>query len=109
MHQQSGDKSCTIEAIGGAHYGPIILYISKISNATTDTGSGSWFRVNQEEYNVTRQWWGSQTLNANCGKRSFIIPSTLALGACLLRARSHRFACSRVGRRRPTLHVLFST
>ncbi|KAF7875028.1 hypothetical protein EAF04_002200 [Stromatinia cepivora] len=50
----------------------------EISNAATDTGSGSWFRVDQEGYN--------QTLNANCGKQSFIIPSTLAPGAYLLRA-----------------------
>lgn len=118
MHQQPGDRSCANEAIGGAHYGPIILYMSKVSNAATDTGSGSWFKVDQEGYDVTRQWWGTvclslslyqhnfriilslesirgecetntrmqQTLNANCGKRSFIIPSTLAPGAYLLRA-----------------------
>ncbi|KAB8299917.1 hypothetical protein EYC80_000160 [Monilinia laxa] len=86
MHQQPGDRSCANEAIGGAHYGPVILYMSKVSNAATDTGSGSWFKVDQEGYNVTRQWWGTQTLNANCGKRSFIIPSTLAPGAYLLRA-----------------------
>ncbi|KAM3157204.1 putative endo-beta-1,4-glucanase D [Botrytis cinerea] len=71
MHQQPGDRSCANEAIGGAHYGPVILYMSKVSNAATDTGSGSWFK---------------QTLNANCGKRSFTIPSTLAPGDYLLRA-----------------------
>lgn len=59
MHQQPGDRSCANEAIGGAHYGPVILYMSKVSNAATDTGSGSWFKVDQEGYNVTRQWWGT--------------------------------------------------
>ncbi|KAM0158917.1 hypothetical protein ACHAPG_003853 [Botrytis cinerea] len=78
MHQQPGDRSCANEAIGGAHYGPVILYMSKVSNAATDTGSGSWFKVDQEGYD--------QTLNANCGKRSFTIPSTLAPGDYLLRA-----------------------
>jgi len=86
MHQQPGDRSCANEAIGGSHYGPIILYMSKVSNATTDTGAGSWFKVDQEGYNVTREWWGTETLNANCGKRSFIIPTTLEPGAYLLRA-----------------------
>ncbi|TGO60094.1 hypothetical protein BCON_0038g00090 [Botryotinia convoluta] len=78
MHQQPGDRSCANEAIGGAHYGPVILYMSKVSNAANDTGAGSWFKVDQEGYD--------QTLNANCGKRSFIIPSTLAPGDYLLRA-----------------------
>ncbi|KAF7957593.1 hypothetical protein EAE96_003167 [Botrytis aclada] len=86
MHQQPGDRSCANEAIGGAHYGPVILYMSKVSNAANDTGAGSWFKVDQEGYDVSRQWWGSQTLNANCGKRSFIIPSTLAPDDYLLRA-----------------------
>ncbi|TGO87319.1 hypothetical protein BPOR_0234g00050 [Botrytis porri] len=78
MHQQPGDRACANEAIGGAHYGPVILYMSKVSNAANNTGSGSWFKVDQEGYD--------QTLNANCGKRSFIIPSTLAPGDYLLRA-----------------------
>lgn len=25
MHQQSGDRSCSNEAIGGAHYGPVLV------------------------------------------------------------------------------------
>ncbi|KAF7904222.1 hypothetical protein EAF00_001556 [Botryotinia globosa] len=78
MHQQPEDRSCANEAIGGAHYGPVILYMSKVSNAANDTGAGSWFKVDQEGYD--------RTLNANCGKRSFIIPSTLAPGDYLLRA-----------------------
>jgi hypothetical protein len=28
MHQQSGDRSCSNEAIGGAHYGPTIVYMA---------------------------------------------------------------------------------
>lgn len=59
MHQQPGDRSCANEAIGGAHYGPVILYMSKVSNAANDTGAGSWFKVDQEGYDVSRQWWGS--------------------------------------------------
>jgi len=60
--------------------------MSKVSNAATDAGAGPWFKVSQEGYNVPNKWWGTQTLNANCGKRSFIIPSDLAPGQYLLRA-----------------------
>jgi cellulase len=86
MHQQPGDRSCANEAIGGNHYGPVIIYMSKVSNAATDAGAGPWFKVSQEGYNVPNKWWGTQTLNANCGKRSFIVPSDLAPGQYLLRA-----------------------
>ncbi|KAM3081602.1 hypothetical protein ACMFMG_005054 [Clarireedia jacksonii] len=99
MHQQPGDRSCANEAIGGNHYGPVIIYMSKVSNAATDTGAGPWFKVSEEGYDVSKKWWGTQrrrkdeadkrkqqTLNANCGKRSFIVPSDLAPGQYLLRA-----------------------
>lgn len=59
MHQQPGDRSCANEAIGGAHYGPVIIYMSKVSNAATDTGAGPWFKVSQEGYDVANKWWGT--------------------------------------------------
>ncbi|RDW70098.1 hypothetical protein BP5796_08495 [Coleophoma crateriformis] len=86
MHQQPNDRSCANEAIGGAHYGPIIIYLSKVADATTNQGDGEWFKVDEEGYNVTTKWWGTQTLNANCGHRSFTLPSDLAPGNYLIRA-----------------------
>jgi hypothetical protein len=59
MHQQPGDRSCANEAIGGNHYGPVIIYMSKVSNAATDAGAGPWFKVSQEGYNVANKWWGT--------------------------------------------------
>ena len=38
MHQQPGDRNCANEAIGGAHHGPVIIYMSKVSDATTNDG-----------------------------------------------------------------------
>jgi cellulase len=41
MHSQIGDRSCTNQAIGGNHYGPVLVYMSKVTDTTTDPGSGS--------------------------------------------------------------------
>ena len=35
MHQQPGDRTCANEAIGGAHYGPVIIYMAKVADAAT--------------------------------------------------------------------------
>jgi cellulase len=32
MHQQLGDRSCKNETIGGAHYGPVTVYLSKVAD-----------------------------------------------------------------------------
>ncbi|TVY49864.1 putative endo-beta-1,4-glucanase D [Lachnellula occidentalis] len=62
--------------------------MSKVVNAASDTGSGSgsWFKVAEEGYNPTTKIWGTDTLNTNCGKKSFIVPADLALGSYLVRA-----------------------
>jgi lytic cellulose monooxygenase (C1-hydroxylating) len=41
MHAQPGDRSCSNQAIEGNHFGPVIVYMSKVIDATTDPGSGS--------------------------------------------------------------------
>jgi len=86
MHQQPADRSCANEAIGGNHYGPVIIYMSKVSSATTDAGAGPWFKVAEDGYDVPTKTWGTQTLNSNCGHRSFTVPSDLAPGNYLIRA-----------------------
>lgn len=50
MHQQGGDRSCTLstltpEAIGGAHWGPVHAYLSKVSDARTADGSTPFFKI----------------------------------------------------------------
>lgn len=45
--------------------------MSKVDDATTADGSGDWFKVAQDTYNGTTEGWGTEILNANCGKRTF--------------------------------------
>jgi cellulase len=50
MHQQNGDRSCANEAIGGAHYGPVLVYMSKVSDASTADGSDPFFKIFQDTW-----------------------------------------------------------
>lgn len=93
MHQQPGDRSCANEAIGGAHYGPVLVYMSKVSDASTADGSSSWFKIFEDTWakaSSTSQgsddYWGTKDLNSNCGKMDVKIPTGLAPGDYLLRA-----------------------
>ncbi|KAK3322799.1 glycosyl hydrolase family 61-domain-containing protein [Apodospora peruviana] len=87
MHQQSNDRSCATEAIGGNHFGPVLIYMSKVTDATSaDGSSGSWFKVDEFGYSADNKTWGTDLLNANCGKRTFKIPSKIPAGDYLVRA-----------------------
>jgi lytic cellulose monooxygenase (C1-hydroxylating) len=48
MHAQIGDRSFANQAIGGNYYGPVLIYMSKVTDATTEVGSGSWFKIDEE-------------------------------------------------------------
>ncbi|KAH8880267.1 glycoside hydrolase [Thozetella sp. PMI_491] len=86
MHQQPNDRSCSTQAIGGNHFGPVMVYMSKVDDATTADGSGDWFKVDEFGYSGDNKTWGTDLLNANCGKRAFTIPSKIPAGAYLVRA-----------------------
>lgn len=85
MHAQPGDRSCSNPAIGGAHYGPVLIYMAKVADATTAT-TGSFFKVAEDGYTGTTASWGTEILNANCGKRAFTVPKNIAAGNYLVRA-----------------------
>ncbi|CUA68403.1 putative endo-beta-1,4-glucanase D [Rhizoctonia solani] len=86
MHQQPGDRNCATEAIGGNHDGPTIIYMAKVDNAATAVGSSAnWFKVAQTGL-VSKDYWGTDVMNANCGKVEFTIPSDLSAGNYLIRA-----------------------
>lgn len=85
MHAQPGDRSCSNPAIGGNHYGPVLVYMAKVSDAKT-AQSGSFFKVAEDGYTGTTASWGTEILNANCGKRAFTVPKSLASGDYLVRA-----------------------
>ncbi|KAF8606701.1 hypothetical protein BDV93DRAFT_553183 [Ceratobasidium sp. AG-I] len=86
MHQQPGDRTCTTEAIGGNHDGPTIIYMAKVDSAATAIGSdANWFKVAHTGL-VSTDYWGTDVMNANCGKVTFTIPSDIAPGQYLIRA-----------------------
>ncbi|KAF9002886.1 glycoside hydrolase family 61 protein H [Cyathus striatus] len=88
MHQQPGDRSCQTEAIGGAHYGPITIYMAAVSDATSAVGSSSnWFKISEMGLvSSNPDYWASEVLNDNCGHYTFTVPSDIAPGNYLLRA-----------------------
>lgn len=92
MHQQPGDRSCSNEAIGGAHYGPVIVYMAAVSDAASATGADSaWFKVFQDTWSSngtsgSSDNWGTKDLNTCCGMMDVLIPEDLAPGDYLLRA-----------------------
>ncbi|KAF2271047.1 hypothetical protein CC78DRAFT_563615 [Lojkania enalia] len=92
MHQQPGDRSCRNEAIGGAHYGPVMVYMSKVSDASTADGSTGWFKVFEDGWAPANKgaadndYWGVKDMNSCCGKVDVKIPSDLQAGDYLLRA-----------------------
>ncbi|KAH9904910.1 carbohydrate-binding module family 1 protein [Xylariomycetidae sp. FL2044] len=95
IHQQPGDRTCTTEAIGGAHYGPVQVYMSSVSDASTasTSTSSSWFKIfadtwarNPAGASGDDDFWGTKDINACCGRMDVVIPADLAPGDYLLRA-----------------------
>ncbi|PKS10976.1 hypothetical protein jhhlp_002735 [Lomentospora prolificans] len=91
MHQQPGDRSCGQEAIGGAHYGPVMVYLSKVDDAQTADGSAEFFKIFQNGWKSAGavgdgDAWGVKDMNACCGKVDVPIPQDIPDGDYLLRA-----------------------
>ncbi|KAL1864158.1 hypothetical protein VTK73DRAFT_6136 [Phialemonium thermophilum] len=87
MHQQPHDRSCSTEAIGGNHFGPVMVYMSKVDDTTKADGtSAPWFKVSEFGYDADNKTWGTDMLNQNCGKHTFIVPSKIPPGDYLVRA-----------------------
>ncbi|KAI0326129.1 glycoside hydrolase family 61 protein [Cubamyces sp. BRFM 1775] len=88
MHQQPNDRSCANEAIGGNHYGPVIVYMAKVEDATSAVGSSAqWFKVAEIGLPSSNpDYWGTEVLNDNCGHYTFKVPSDIAPGNYLIRA-----------------------
>lgn len=97
MHQQNGDRSCTLStltpaAIGGAHWGPVHAYLSKVSDARTADGSTPWFKIFANTWSPANNgagdndWWGVKDMENCCGRVDVKIPTDIAPGDYLLRA-----------------------
>ncbi|KAH7345852.1 glycoside hydrolase [Pyrenochaeta sp. MPI-SDFR-AT-0127] len=71
--------------VDASHKGPVMAYLKKVSDATTDTGiGGGWFKIQQDGFDGTS--WGVDRLIANKGIQSVTIPRCIAPGQYLLRA-----------------------
>lgn len=86
MHQQPGDRECSNEAIGGAHYGPVMVYLSSVDDATAATGTDPFFKIAESGYDAATETWGTDVLNENCGQFEATLPADLPEGDYLLRA-----------------------
>ncbi|ROT40973.1 endoglucanase II [Sodiomyces alkalinus F11] len=86
MHEQPNDRDCNRPAIGGNHFGPVIVYMSAVNDATTADGSNPWFKVAEFGYSPQQQLWGTDVLNENCGHFNFVVPAGLPSGDYLVRA-----------------------
>jgi len=94
VHQQNGERSCGTLAIGGSHWGPIIVYLSKVSDSSTaNPASGGWFKIFEDGWakksGSTRgddDYWGVKDIENCCGKMNVKIPSDIAPGDYFLRA-----------------------
>lgn len=92
MHQQPGDRSCSNEAIGGAHYGPVLVYMAAVSDAASAEGADAkWFKVFQDTWasngtSGSDDNWGTKDLNTCCGMMDVKIPEDIAPGDYLIRA-----------------------
>jgi len=80
--------STSSDVIDASHKGPVIAYLKKVSDATTDVGYGSgWFKISQAGLtNVASQNWAVTDLIAAGGVQQIAIPSCIASGQYLLRA-----------------------
>ena len=66
MHAQPNDRSCDKEALGGNHFGPVMVYMAKVDDAgATDASGASWFKVDEFGYDAASKTWGTDKLNAN--------------------------------------------
>ena len=86
MHEQPGDRACDRPAIGGNHYGPVIIYMAAVADATTADGSDPFFKVAEYGYSPEDQLWGTDVLNEQCGRFEFTVPANLPAGDYLIRA-----------------------
>ena len=78
--------STSSDVIDSSHKGPVMAYMKKVSDATTDTGiGGGWFKISQEGYDSSTGLWAVDKLISNGGVQTIPIPSCIANGQYLLR------------------------
>jgi len=76
------------DVIDASHKGPVIAYLKKVGDSTTDVGYGAgWFKISEAGLtNVATQNWAVTDLITAKGVQSIPIPACIASGQYLLRA-----------------------
>jgi cellulase len=59
MHQQPSDHTCKDQAIGGNHFGPVMIYMCSVPDAKTASGDCSWVKIAEDSYAGTTASWGT--------------------------------------------------
>ena len=59
MHQQPNDHACKSEAIGGRHFGPVMIYMCEVPDAKSSNGDCSWVKIAEDSYAGTEASWGT--------------------------------------------------
>jgi len=85
MHEHN-TRDCDTPAIGGNHFGPVMVYLSKVDDAATADGSSQFFKIGEFGYDASTKKWGTDILNDNCGQFEVNLPSDIPDGDYLLRA-----------------------
>ncbi|KAF9525077.1 glycosyl hydrolase family 61-domain-containing protein [Crepidotus variabilis] len=87
MHQQPNQRTCSNEAIGGQHYGPVLVYMGAVADAkSANPASVGWFKVSESGLvSNNPDYFAVQVLNDNCGHYTFTVPD-VAPGDYLIRA-----------------------
>ncbi|PGH11402.1 hypothetical protein AJ79_04903 [Helicocarpus griseus UAMH5409] len=73
------------DVIDASHKGPVMAYLKKVDDATTDSGVGDgWFKI--QETGLNGGTWGVDELIADKGLQDITIPACIEPGQYLLRA-----------------------
>jgi cellulase len=72
MHQQPNDHACKPEAIGGRHFGPVMIYMCEVSDAKSSNGDCSWVKVAEDSYAGTEASWGTVSIYLIVAKAGLI-------------------------------------
>lgn len=63
-----------------------MIWKCRVDNAlTADLTSAKWFKVGELGL-ISKDYWGTDSLNANCGKFEVTVPKCIAAGDYLVRA-----------------------
>jgi len=74
------------DVMDSSHKGPIMAYLKKVNDATTDSGvGGGWFKI-QEDGLGSDGIWGTERVINGQGRHNIKIPECIAPGQYLLRA-----------------------